>query len=625
MEGIELGIQDLDRSYQIDTQAASSGDEEDRQEVPERLTKRKRTKEEKERRRSAKRARKEKRRSETAQAAQIQVPQAQVGIEAEVAEAPADYDEVEQVMEDAPVSEDNKKRKQKKHKKDKNKGKKGGSEEQEEEDREAIAASAVATLAQALVSSESDQVAPPVDQIQTPARPTAATSTSATWRTNPNQYGSTKVKKVPLESSPPPAASSLTPAPPATQLIPVTPLTAASAGASSFAVRDKINSLKHPKSSTNAPKAIRSTRKGEDTKESDAQLRLRFKDPKAQEEWLASTSIGKTELLRLEKEGILSYKKGKFTEDEKVSIKKALENYQKIHRMSSFDLVELVMTKTLQATDKETVREFWKDIAASVPGRPILNVQPFVRRMLDPKAHKGRWTSEEDELLLQAYAQHPREWTKISSIVDRTEVDCRDRYLKELVNRDTRTAGRWTKEEEDKLEEVVDRVAKGLRAEQVHGEERETPEEGTELVEPSDVPWDIVSKEMGNTRSMTQCRIKYRDAIWPRKLGLGKDDHVGRTLKVLTRLKNLNYESEKHISWSQVRETLEKYSLKEIRNSYSNLKKSVTSNPHVASLTYPELIKVMYDKAVMQRGRKVRADQRDYPSKETVESGDEAY
>lgn len=226
--------------------------------------------------------------------------------------------------------------------------------------------------------------------------------------------------------------------------------------------------------------------------------------------------------------------------------------------MSSFDLVELVMTKTLQATDKETVREFWKDIgmavflkkkilfhfvrhstdcetAASVPGRPILNVQPFVRRMLDPKAHKGRWTSEEDELLLQAYAQHPREWTKISSIVDRTEVDCRDRYLKELVNRDTRTAGRWTKEEEDKLEEVVDRVAKGLRAEQVHGEERETPEEGTELVEPSDVPWDIVSKEMGNTRSMTQCRIKYRDAIWPRKLGLGKDDHVGRTLKVLTR------------------------------------------------------------------------------------------
>lgn len=220
--------------------------------------------------------------------------------------------------------------------------------------------------------------------------------------------------------------------------------------------------------------------------------------------------------------------------------------------MSSFDLVELVMTKTLQATDKETVREFWKDIgtsilylykyltdcetAASVPGRPILNVQPFVRRMLDPKAHKGRWTPEEDELLLRAYAQHPREWTKISSIVDRTEVDCRDRYLKELVNRDTRTAGRWTKEEEDKLEEVVDRVAKGLRAEQANGEERENSgEERAELVEPSDVPWDIVSKEMGNTRSMTQCRIKYRDAIWPRKLGLGKDDHVGRALKVLTR------------------------------------------------------------------------------------------
>ncbi|KIY32766.1 nucleolar protein [Cryptococcus gattii E566] len=590
MEGIELGIQDLDRGYQIDTQTPLSDNDKDHQEEPDQPIKRKRTKEEKERRRSEKRTKKEKRRSEAARVAQAHAQsqsQSPIEVEAEVAEEPIDYEAVEHAVEDAPVNEGSKKRKEKKHKKDKSKGKekeKGVDEDQEEEDREAIAASAVATLAQALVSSESDKVVPPVDEVQTPSRPTAAASSSVTPRTGPIQYGSIKTKKGPLESSPAPPAWSLMPAPPATQLIPVTPLTAASAGASSTAV---INSLKYPKSSNTVPQAMRNNRKGEDTKESDAQLRLRFRDPRAQEEWLASTSIGKTELLRLERE-VLSYKKGKFTEDEKLSIKKALENYQKIHRMSSFDLVELVMTKTLQATDKETVREFWKDIAASVPGRPILNVQPFVRRMLDPKAHKGRWTPEEDELLLRAYAQHPREWTKISSIVDRTEVDCRDRYLKELVNRDTRTAGRWTKEEEDKLEEVVDRVAKGLRAEQANGEERENSgEERAELVEPSDVPWDIVSKEMGNTRSMTQCRIKYRDAIWPRKLGLGKDDHVGRTLKVLTRLRNLNYESEKHISWSQVRETLEKYSLKEIRNSYTNLKKSVTSDPHVASLMYP--------------------------------------
>nr|KIR44426.1 nucleolar protein [Cryptococcus bacillisporus CA1280] len=591
MEGIELGIQDLDCSYQIDTQDPLLDNAIDHQEEPDQPTKRKRTKEEKERRRSEKRAKKEKRRSEAAQVVQAHAQsqsQSRVEVEAEVAEEPTDYDEVEQAVEDASVNEGSKKRKEKKQKKDKSKGKekeKGVGEEQEEEDREAIAASAVATLAQALVSSESDKIASPVNQVQTPSRPTAAAPSSAAPRTGPIQYASIKTRKgPPLESSLAPPASSLMPAPPPTQLIPVTPLTAASAGASSIAA---INSLKHSKFSNSVPKTMRDTRKGEDTKGSDAQLRSRFRDPKAQEAWLASTSIGKTELLRLERE-VLSYKKGKFTEDEKLSIKKALENYQKIHRMSSFDLVELVMTKTLQATDKETVREFWKDIAASVPGRPILNVQPFVRRVLDPKAHKGRWTPEEDELLLRAYAQHPREWTKISSIVDRTEVDCRDRYLKELVNRDTRTAGRWTKEEEDKLEEVVDRVVKGLRAEQANSEERENSgEERAELVEPSDIPWDIVSKEMGNTRSMTQCRIKYRDAIWPRKLGLGKEDHAGRTLKVLTRLRNLNYESEKHISWSQVRETLEKYSLKEIRNSYTNLKKSVTSDPHVASLMYP--------------------------------------
>lgn len=306
MEGIELGIQDLDRSYQIDTQAPLLDNDKDHKEEPDQPTKRKRTKEEKERRRSEKRAKKEKRRSEAAQAAQAHAQsqsQSQVEVEAEVAEEPTDYDEVEQAVEDAPVNEGSKKRKEQKQKKDKSKGKgkeKEVGEEQEEEYREAIAASAVATLAQALVSSESDKIASPVDQVQTPSRPTTAASSSATSRTGPIQYSSMKSKKGLLESSIAPPASSLMPGPPPTQLIPVTPLTAASASASSTAV---INSLKHSKFSNSVPKAMRNTRKGEDTKESDAQLRLRFRDPKAQEAWLASTSIGKTELLRLEREG----------------------------------------------------------------------------------------------------------------------------------------------------------------------------------------------------------------------------------------------------------------------------------------------------------------------------------
>lgn len=309
MEGIELGIQDLDRSYQIDTQAPLLDNDIDHQEEPDQPTKRKRTKEEKESRRSEKRAKKEKRRSEAAQVVQAHAQsqsqsQSRAQVEAEVAEEPTDYDEVEQAVEDAPVNDGSKKRKEKKQKKDKSKGEekeKGVGEEQEEEDREAIAASAVATLAQALVSSESDKIASPVDQVQTPSRPTAAASSSATPRTGPIQYASIKTKNgPPLESSLAPPASSPMPAPPPTQLIAVTPLTTASAGASSIAA---INSLKHSKFSNSVSKTMRDTRNGEDTKESDAQLRLRFRDPKAQEAWLASTSIGKTELLRLEREG----------------------------------------------------------------------------------------------------------------------------------------------------------------------------------------------------------------------------------------------------------------------------------------------------------------------------------
>nr|ODN92435.1 hypothetical protein L203_00712 [Cryptococcus depauperatus CBS 7841] len=349
-----------------------------------------------------------------------------------------------------------------------------------------------------------------------------------------------------------------------------------------------------------------------DVKEMDDRLRERFKDPKEMLKWLASASLGKTELARLEKEGIVTYKKGKFTEDEKTNIRRALDMYQKANRMDQFALVELVMTKTNQATDRETVRDFWRDIAFSVPGRPILNLQPFVRRMLDPKAHKGKWTSEEDALLLRAYEQYPRLWSKISTIVNRTEVDCRDRYLKELVNRDGRSTGRWTKEEEDKLLAVVRKVMRDLGVRE--GEDGDV-----------EIPWDIISREMGN-RSITQCRIKWRDGLAPSNhASRVKDDY--KTIKVISRLKSMGYQSENHIIWSDVQdESLEGYKPKEIRNAYSNMKRTLTKDSQCANLPFPKLLDVMYEKALTPRKRGLWS--KGGPtntSKEIVdESGDEA-
>ena len=43
--------------------------------------------------------------------------------------------------------------------------------------------------------------------------------------------------------------------------------------------------------------------------------------------------------------------------------------------------------------------------------------------------------------LERAYEIHPGMWTKIASIIERTEQDCRDRYNKEIANNDNRNIG----------------------------------------------------------------------------------------------------------------------------------------------------------------------------------------
>ena len=46
--------------------------------------------------------------------------------------------------------------------------------------------------------------------------------------------------------------------------------------------------------------------------------------------------------------------------------------------------------------------------------------------------------------LERAYEIHPGMWTKIASIIERTEQDCRDRYNKEIANNDNRNIGQST-------------------------------------------------------------------------------------------------------------------------------------------------------------------------------------
>ncbi|ODN74205.1 hypothetical protein L202_07651 [Cryptococcus amylolentus CBS 6039] len=643
MESIELGVEDLERRFGI-ILPEGPPQEQDQEQFGEAAEggKRKRSKEEKERRKSLKaekRARKEsgqqeefgegkkskkdkKSKSKETQAEPVEESN-DIPVDHSL-EDPAPALTLAQVIDNSArhaEEEEEEKRKRKQEKKEKKRQAKG---------KERAVSPAVSE----------QEPEPGVQHAPTSPRTPASRSTA------PTQYGTGKNKKRPLSiapSSPALAAdrsASTSPATPAaTQMVSIdaSMVEAALASASSAdaaveppAKRAKTTKGKATKEKGKA-KDKEEKKKDVEPKESDTQLRERLKGKGALDQWLATANIGKTELGRLEKAGVISYTKGKFTETEKIAIRKALEKYEKVHRMSQEEIVEMVMLKVQDAPDKEAVREFWRDIASVLPGRPILNIQPFVRRLINPYAHKGRWTPAEDALLSRAYAQHPREWKKISALVERTEQDCRDRYLKELEGGEGRVSGRWTGEEVERLEKAVRKVVKGLKSMKAElagapiqeGEEEE--EELVDLMEDVEIPWDLVAKEMG-TRSITQCRIKWRDScshLASSKGGLEKGDADVRTLAVIKRLRALAYPSEKHIEWSRVHDapSLLHLTQKDVRNAFSNLKhRLVKANKEGETLA---IMQTIVEKKVQRKQRSGAL--KEFRSDSVIgESGDEA-
>ncbi|TYJ53859.1 hypothetical protein B9479_005478 [Cryptococcus floricola] len=653
MESIELGVEDLERRYGI-ILPEGPPQEQDQEQPGEEAGggKRKRSKEEKERRKSLKaekRARKESGPQEEAgegkknkkdkkakkakhKETQTEPVEESNDIPVDISlESPAPALTLAQAIDNSArhaEEEEEKKRKRKQEKKEKKRQAKG---------KERAVSPAVSE----------QEPEPEVQHALTSPRTPAPRSTA------PTQYGTGKNKKRPLSiapSSPAPAADRSTSASPAlpaaTQMVSIdasmVEAALASASSADAAVEPPAKRAKTTKGKTvkenGKAKDKAEKKKDVEPKESDAQLRERLKGEGALDQWLATASIGKTELGRLEKAGVISYTKGKFTETEKIAIRKALEKYEKarrlVHRMSQEEIVEMVMLKVQDAPDKEAVREFWRDIASVLPGRPILNIQPFVRRLIDPYAHKGRWTPAEDALLSRAYAQHPREWKKISALVERTEQDCRDRYLKELEGGEGRVSGRWTGEEVERLEKAVRKVVKGLKSmkAELAGapiQEEEEEEELVDLMEDVDIPWDLVAKEMG-TRSITQCRIKWRDScshLASSKGGLEKGDADVRTLAVIKRLRELDYPSEKHIEWSRVHDapSLLHLTQKDVRNAFSNLKhRLVKANKEGGN--FAETLAIMQTIVEKKVQRKQRSGAlKEFRSDSVIdESGDEA-
>ncbi|CAE6481778.1 unnamed protein product [Rhizoctonia solani] len=204
---------------------------------------------------------------------------------------------------------------------------------------------------------------------------------------------------------------------------------------------------------------------------------------------LATHWLNPAKLAELVKEQGLVYKKGKFSAVEEHQIEEALQSYAKARNLTPQEIDAIIFSKGKKA--KEEYNTFWSEITRAVPQRPIIAVYHHVRRTHHPMKQQGKWTSEEDAIVIAAVAELGQKWEQISSRVGRMSSDCRDRYRNHLVDQDARVVGPWTKEEEEELTRIVMEltVERGLQAD-------------------NDVLWSEVSERMGGRRTRQQVRIK---------------------------------------------------------------------------------------------------------------------
>ncbi|KAF8476502.1 Myb-like DNA-binding domain-containing protein [Gautieria morchelliformis] len=211
----------------------------------------------------------------------------------------------------------------------------------------------------------------------------------------------------------------------------------------------------------------------------------------AHTEMLATKWLSSSKLKELVSSEGLVYKKGKFSSIEQHTLRTAIENYRVTSGLSQEQIVDVIFSKA-----KEEHANFWSEITATVPARPITAVYHYVHRAYNPLGLQGKWTKEEDAALISAVGDHGQAWQTIKERVGRSPQDCRDRWRNHLANRSERQRGYWSKAEEEELTNIVQELttAQGKNSD-------------------SDIFWGIVSKRMGNKRGRQQCRVKWTDSL----------------------------------------------------------------------------------------------------------------
>jgi hypothetical protein len=265
------------------------------------------------------------------------------------------------------------------------------------------------------------------------------------------------------------------------------------------------------------------------------------------DKWYSASKIRKIE----DEYGTVA-KRGKFSRKEMSIIKEFIPRYLSENKFRFEDFIDAIVHRKRKIKSK--VGEIFKEVAKELGnGRPIGSVYLALQRMYHPDNYLGKWDKEDDLRLLHLFAIYGPDWKRISSMMGRTDLNCRDRYRNIQIGFNK---GKWSREEEIRLLEIIDQL---------------------KLESPTIPFWVAVSEQM-KTRSPIKCLTKWRESLLYRSNECPVwNDYEDFTL--LNRMYEEGFEDEREISWSSLSKTeeLSKWTPSRLSSRWRILKKRARS------------------------------------------------
>ncbi|KAK0725473.1 hypothetical protein B0H67DRAFT_480847, partial [Lasiosphaeris hirsuta] len=196
------------------------------------------------------------------------------------------------------------------------------------------------------------------------------------------------------------------------------------------------------------------------------------------------------------------YRVGTLTEVEKFHIHQAVERARVDENLSEEEMNRIIHENPkFQPVDSPHYR-LWVRVQQACPSRSKQKIINWCRLAFHNFVARGKWTKEQDDELLELVERHGKCWAKIAGLINRHHTDTRDRYRNDLIVRDTQVWDAWTKEEEECLYEAIQQAMIRIR----DNTDNPAIEDVGRLIN-----WHHISEAMGFTRSRLQCLGKWKD------------------------------------------------------------------------------------------------------------------